>query len=133
MFKTLLLNFISLLHIFFVLFVVGVPFLNSNYFLLLHAILVPFVMLHWVLNNNTCALTVLEKKLRQNISGKENVDDDCITCKLIEPVYDFKNNYKTFSIIIYLATTILWLISVSKLVYKWRTGKITNFKDLFAI
>lgn len=133
MFQELLLNFISLLHILFVLFVVGVPFLNSNYFLLLHAILVPFVMLHWVLNNNTCALTVLEKKLRQSITGKDDVQDECITCKLIEPVYDFKNNYKTYSAIIYIATTILWLISVSKLVYKYKSGKIKNMTDLFRI
>ena len=114
----------------FVLFVVVAPFTSSTYLLFLHFIFVPFMVLHWALNDNTCILTVIERKLRKEIYGETN-DDDCITCKLIEPVYDFRSNYQTFSTIIYTITILLWLISAGKLFYKYHTGGISSFKDLF--
>ena len=127
----ILLKLISLLHVIFVLFVILAPFSNSNYLLMLHAIFIPFVMLHWICNDNTCVLTVIERNLRRQISGQENVDDDCITCKLIEPVYDFRKDYATFSTIIYVIAITLWLISVIRLAYKYKTGEITSYIDLF--
>ena len=129
----ILLKIITLLHIFFVIFVVVTPFLNSNYFLFIHAIFIPFLILHWICNDNTCVLTIIERKLRKQISGDKYVEEDCITCKLIEPVYDFRKNYKTFSIIIYTMAILLWLISTGKLYYRYNSGSITGFKDLFVI
>ena len=108
------------------------PFTNSNYFLLLHAIFVPFLILHWICNDNTCILTIIERKLRKEIYGKVD-EDECITCKLIEPVYDFRKNYKTFTILIYAITILLFLISSGKLYYKYSIGEIRNFRDLFVI
>jgi hypothetical protein len=67
-FKDLLLKFITLLHTLFVLFVVVTPFIDSNYFLFLHLMIVPFVMFHWVLNDNTCVLTIIERKLRKDLN-----------------------------------------------------------------
>jgi hypothetical protein len=131
MFKEILLKFITLLNIIFVLFVVIIPFTSSNYLLMIHAILIPFLLFHWVLNDNTCALTLLEKKLRQEIYG--NDEGECITCKLIEPVYDFKKNYEGFTVIIYTITICLWLISVGKLCYGYRKGEIKTFRDLFKL
>jgi len=99
-------------------------------------IILPFIVLHWIVNDNTCALTVAERYLRKNVNKNNNVDishDDCITCQLIEPVYDFKNNYKSFSKTIYTATFILWSIGVLKLYFKYKTGKINKFSDLFLI
>lgn len=83
-------------------------------------------------NDNTCVLTLIERKLRKEIYGQTN-DDDCITCKLIEPVYDFRKNYKTFSIIIYTITILLWLISVGKLVYAYKSGEIGGIRDVFDV
>jgi hypothetical protein len=77
-------------------------------------------------------LTIIERKLRKQIYGDVN-DDDCITCKLIEPVYDFRKNYKGFTIIIYTITIMLWLISTGKLLYKYKSGSINGIKDLFII
>jgi hypothetical protein len=133
MFKQLLLNIITILHIIFVLFVVIVPFTSSNYLLLLHVLFIPFLLFHWILNDNTCVLTIIERKLRQQISGKDTMDDDCITCKLIEPVYDFRKNHETFTTIIYTITISLWLISVYKLYSGYKNGNINTFKDLFSI
>ena len=126
----ILLKIITLLHILLIIFIVIVPFVGSNYLLLLHAIFVPFMVLHWIINDNTCALTLVEKKLREKIYG--NVDEeDCITCRLIEPVYDFRKNYKTFTVIIYTVTILLWLMSTGKLIYRYNTGSITSFHDIF--
>jgi len=124
----ILLKIIKLFHIIFVLFVTVTPFVNSNYFLFLHTIFVPFLILHWICNDNTCVLTILERKLRN-----QKNDDDCITCKLIEPVYDFRKNYKQFSALIYTVTICLWLLSVGKLLCKYRSGKISSYQDLFVI
>lgn len=133
MFKELLLHIITVLHIIFVLFVVVVPFTSSNYLLVMHAIFIPFLLFHWIINDNTCALTLIERKLRQQISGSDALDDDCITCKLIEPVYDFRKNYETFTTIIYTITISLWLLSIYKLCNEYKNGDIKTFKDLFKI
>lgn len=130
--KDILLKIITLLHVLFVIFVVVTPFVNSNYFLFIHTIFIPFLILHWICNDNTCVLTIIERKLRKEIYGKVD-EDDCITCRLIEPVYDFRKNYGTFTIIIYALTIMLWLISSGKLYYKYSSGSITGFKDLFII
>jgi hypothetical protein len=127
------LQLIILIHTIFVLFVVVTPFSTSNYFLLLHIIIVPFVMLHWLLNNNTCALTLFEKSLREKITGIKTSKKDCFTCKIIEPIYDFKNNYKERSNFIYGATIALFLISAYKLYKKRKDGKIKKLQDLMVI
>ena len=130
--KDILLKIITFIHVMLVIFMTVTPFTNSNYFLLLHAIFVPFLILHWICNDNTCILTIIERKLRKEIYGKVD-EDECITCKLIEPVYDFRKNYKTFTILIYAITILLFLISSGKLYYKYSIGEIRNFRDLFVI
>lgn len=130
--KEVLLKLITLLHIFFVIFMVVTPFMSSNYFLLLHAIFVPFLIFHWICNDNTCVLTVIEKKLRKDIYNDVD-EDDCITCRLIEPVYDFRKNYKGFTVIIYTITILLFLLSSGKLFYRYRIGEISGLKDLFIV
>jgi len=78
-------------------------------------------------------LTTVERSLRKEVSGEEYEENDCITCKLIEPVYDFKNNFKAQSKIIYIITFALWAITISKLYCKYKFGVITRFMDLFKI
>lgn len=132
--NNILLILVKIIHILYILFVIVVPFTNSNYLLTLYCIIIPFMVLHWILNNNICALTLVEKYLRKKINGNNpNNDIDCFTCKLIEPVYDFTNNYKAFSIIIYIITFILWFIAASKLFYRWRSGQIKNIWDLISL
>jgi len=86
---------------------------------------------HWLFNQNICALTLAEKYIKKKLGNYD--DDDCFTCKLIEPVYDFKNNYKAYSILIYVITIMLWLLSSGKLLYKWKSGHINNIYDLIKI
>jgi hypothetical protein len=88
----ILLKLISGLHIIFICFVLIAPFLNSNYILFIHSIIMPFIMMHWLLNNNMCALTLLETKMREKMTGIVNAKKECISCKIIEPIY---KNYKS--------------------------------------
>ena len=120
----LLLNIITLCHFAVVCFVVLTPFIGNNYFLLMHAILVPFIMFHWIINDNTCVLSTIEKKIREKMTNKtsESAMDDCFTCKLINPIYDFRANYNTYSAMIYIVTTLLWLVSVYKIYCRLKSG-----------
>lgn len=121
---------ITVLHIIVILFIVIAPFSNSNYLLTLHVIIVPFIMFHWFLNNNTCSLTVIEKFIREKSYGYSVKDDDCFSYKFIAPIYDFNSDYKEYSHFTWSVTTILWLISVYNLSYKYGNNQIKSFSDL---
>lgn len=127
----IILKLIVVIHILFILFVIVVPFTNSTYLLFLHVIICPFVMIHWLMNDNTCALTLMEKYVRQKVNGDQPVkDEDCFTCRIIDPIYKFTNNFTDQSTIAYIVVTILWFISLFKLYYKFRSGEITSVLDL---
>lgn len=111
----LILQLIIIIHLAFVLFIVLVPFIGSASLLLLHVIIVPFMMLHWYLNDNTCSLTLIERSIRYSIYGKLPDSEDCFTYRLIAPVYDFKKNNGDFSKFIYTTTIVLWCYSVLRL------------------
>jgi hypothetical protein len=128
----ILLKLITLLHTLLIIFLAVTPLQNSNYFLMLHFITVPFLFMHWICNDNTCVLTIVEKKLR-----KEVLDDDdkanCFTCRLIEPVYDFAKTRKNFRKIMYPSLIILWLLTILKFYNKYKTGEIKTIMDLFVL
>jgi hypothetical protein len=129
---SLALVIITILHIIVILFVLITPFTNYNYFLFMHAIIVPFIMLHWYVNNNTCSLTIAEKEIRKRMNGgSKNVDDDeCYTYKFIAPIYDFNKNHEEYSKFIYILTSGLWFITLYKLYGKFKDGSIKSFTDL---
>jgi len=125
-----ILYLIVVLHFIFVLFVVLTPFIGNNYFLILHAIIIPFMMAHWYTNDNNCALTMMEKKIRLHIYGEVPDPNDCFTYNLIAPVYDFKKNNADMSNIIYLITFALWGYSLIRLVNNYRDGKLSSLSHL---
>jgi len=125
-----MLYMIVVLHFVFVLFVVLTPFIGNNYFLILHAIVIPFVVAHWYTNDNNCALTMMEKKLRKNLYGEEPDPNDCFTYNLIAPVYDFKKNNNDMSTIIYIVTFGLWGYTLLRLYTNYRDGKLSKLEDL---
>lgn len=57
-------NIIWFIHLIFIILVLIVPFSNSPYLLMMHSIFIPFMILHWVTNNDTCVLTTIEKTAR---------------------------------------------------------------------
>ncbi len=126
------LKIILICHIVVVLFVILTPFSNSNYLLFMHSLIVPFIIFHWYTNNNICALTLFEKEIRKKLNKNSN-GDDCFTCKIIEPIYDFKKNNHHRTQTIYTITLLLWIVTLFKLYNKYRNKEITNFYDLFII
>jgi hypothetical protein len=132
MFKPLL-YLIKVLHLVVILFIVVTPLLNINYLLLLHIITIPFIMFHWILNNNTCALTIAEHIITEKITGKPVDPRESFMSNLINPVYDFAHNYKELDIMLYIVVSILFLISLMKLIKKKLDGDIKTFTDLFRI
>lgn len=126
----LMLYLIVVLHFVFVLFVIMTPFVGNNYFMFLHAVIVPFVMIHWYTNDNSCALTMMEKNLRKKFYNEEPDPNDCFTYNLIAPVYDFKKNNNDLSLIIYLVTFALWCYTLTRLYTNYRDGKLSKLEDL---
>jgi len=110
-----LLFLILICHMLVILFVIIVPFSDNVFLLTLHVIVIPFIIFHWILNNNTCALTIMEHKIREHIANRPIPRTECFTSRLIEPIYDFKNNNQDLSLYIYIVTIGLWIISVIKL------------------
>lgn len=126
-----ILTLITVLHLIVLIFVLIAPFSNSNYLLSLHAIIVPFILLHWWLNNNTCSLTVAEKFIRQQTYGETAKEDDCFSYKFIAPIYDFNKNNEAYSTFTYTVALSLWATTIYNLSWKYKTGKINKFEDFF--
>ena len=127
---------ISIIHLAFIFFVIGNPFLTDvNALLLLHIVIVPFMMGHWITDNNMCTLTMIEKYIRYQIYGPSANDklDNCFMCRLIEPVYDFDKNLDQFQKVLYGFTTLLWLYSIYKLYLNIKIGKLRSYDDLFLV
>ncbi len=128
-----ILYFIVVLHFVFLMFVILTPFIGNNYFLMLHACIVPFMMVHWYANDNNCALTVMEKKIRLKLYGTEPDPNDCFTYNLIAPVYDFKKNNCDISPILYFVTFALWGYTLMRLYTNYNDGKLSKLEDLMLV
>lgn len=131
---SILLFLITLIHFLVICFVVLVPFFGSNYLLLLHSFVVPFIMFHWIINNNTCFLTLVEHQIRKQMNGGQDIDpNDCITARIINPIYDFSANNTDSSTSIYIVTTILWLIGLCRIYIKYKCGEINSLMSFMKI
>lgn len=128
-----LLILINIVHLVIIIFILAAPFSNSNYLILMHIIVVPFIILHWILNNNTCCLTVAEKYIREKTVGTTVDSEDCFTYKLVAPIYDFNKDYESFSTFIYILTISVWLISVHNISNKICNGEINKLEDIVKI
>lgn len=126
----LMLYIIVILHFIFVMFVVITPFIGNNYFLLLHAITVPFMMLHWYVNDNNCVLTLMEKQIRYNLYGTIPDPDDCFMHRLIAPIYDFRKNNDDMSSFLYIVTFGLWIYTLIRLYNNFMDGKLSKLQDI---
>ena len=113
-----IIKFIQLIHIIIIALVVIIPFTNNIELLLMHWIIVPFIVLHWILSYDTCVLTIIEIYLKNKIYQTDIQCEDALLYRLIAPVYNFKDNYNNFSKFIYIITILLWVKSSSKL-YKY--------------
>jgi len=124
-----ILNIVLIIHIFVIIFVTLIPFSNNNFFLFLHTIIVPFIIFHWIANKNSCILSTIELNLRKKIHNDDKTDN-CFTCRIFEPIYDFKINYSQHTILIYFITSVLWIISTTKIYLKFKSGEIKKISDI---
>lgn len=119
-------NFIKLIHCIIVAMMLFVPFSNNRILLSCYIMYVPFIVFHWILNDDTCALTLLECYLTGNSKEESFVG------RLVGPVYNITNNH------IYIITFVLYMIAVIRLgknpidVYKeYLQHGITIFTNIF--
>lgn len=126
-----LLYLIITLHTLLVLFMILIPFFGKNYLLFIHAIIGITIIIHWIANNNTCSLTIIEYKLRECITNKPIDQSDCFMARLIDPIYDFKKNNNTKSTFIYIMLWSLILLSSYKLHRNYKAGKLKNLCDFY--
>ena len=126
-----ILQAIFFVHICIILFVVIVPFTNSPFLLMMHSIFVPFILFHWLTNNDTCVLTLTEKYLK-NIKTKKD-EDDCFTCRLINPIFNFHMTAENSTGELYMIVVVLWVICMLKLCVKVQNDEIANIRDFYTI
>ncbi len=128
LFDNFTLTLINLLHFLVILFVIIIPFTNYTYLILIHSIIVPFIMIHWILNNDNCAITEAEKIIRFKLNGGNNPVkySDCFSYKLISPVYNFISYNPNYSDLTWGITSTLWIVSLYRLYYS-----ADNLKKIF--
>lgn len=135
-FHNFLLLVINILHIAFILFVICTPFTNILPLLLYYIIFIPFLIFHWLTNNDLCALTVAEQYIRNDMrqkNGEELVNmEECYTYKFIGPIYNFVSDYSTFSTFTYILTISLWCLVVYKVYNMYKSSNLT-LKDFFLL
>ena len=101
-------NIVWIVHVLFVAWVVVAPFSRDAFTLVLHLIVMPFIFLHWATNDDTCALTLLERRLR-------GVDaDHSFFHNLVSPVYKIRDEQLRPAL--WCAALALWLITLSKVI-----------------
>lgn len=115
-------DIIQIIHIMIRIFIVAVPFIGDEYWLTLHFITIPFIMLHWVANQTVCILTEIESAVR----GCPQVDtfigqivipiykNESFVGTMISPFYEIKDK-DTEKKAVWIGLTILWLITCIRL------------------
>lgn len=98
---------VSVLHMAFVGFMIWAPFSSNRAALVMHLVLTPFLWIHWVLNDDTCVLTALERKLR----GLSD-DSSSFFYKVVSPIYKISDEHVRLAC--WLASAALWLVTASK-------------------
>jgi hypothetical protein len=79
-------NIIFILHTILFIAAVVIPFTNNKDLLGLYSLTIPFLMFHWVMNDDTCALTQIEMYVTGN--DKEGT----FFGRLISPVYSLSDS-----------------------------------------
>jgi hypothetical protein len=94
-------DLIKILHAAFTFVNLLAPFLDSQDLLRYHVVIMPFLYLHWITNDDTCALTLLETRLR-GVPNRQSFFHN-----LVSPVYKFRA-----SNVIWILSLTLWIISM---------------------
>lgn len=63
-----------------------IPFFGNRDVLEMYSLLIPFLFYHWAINNDTCALTILEQYFT------ETPKEETFMQRLIGPIYNLPND-----------------------------------------
>lgn len=96
------------IHLAFVLWMVWTPFKGGVDFLLMHAVTVPGLLVHWAVHSDGCVLTFLEKKMR----GIEE-DSKSFIWNIVNPIY--KIDDCVLKRLVGWTTVALWAVTLWKL------------------
>jgi hypothetical protein len=117
-------NCVSAFHLFIIIFVLAAPFSTAPYILILHITLGMSLLVHWAYNNDTCALSVIESRLR----GLDYTQS--YSHKFISPLYNISQTQ--WSHLVWTITIVAMCISAYKLYQSdrprkaWECYKSTN-------
>ena len=100
-------NLIFVAHLVFFVFMLYCPFSKQKVFNLFFLITAPFILLHWVTNNDVCALTEVEKILR----GGKCESKDTFFGSLVAPVYNFDKHPYVSAMLLRSVLIVLWFIA----------------------
>lgn len=106
-------DLVTLLHSLISSFVILVPLFGDIYLIGLNFLFMLLIGFHWIVNNNICALTVIEKILRQKVD-----DGDTFFGSVFGKVYSIGND----SYIYWIVLTVLLIISMKK-IFSYINGK----------
>jgi len=98
-------DFIWLIHMLFVALNVVAPFSGSDILLRYHVVMMPFLYVHWMTNDDTCALTIMEERVRGLKTKKESFFH-----KIVSPVY--KYHACGIDVMVWVLSYILWAWSM---------------------
>jgi len=126
-------NIIFIIHILVVAFFVVTPFLPIETYgplLVLHAISTVFIWFHWWLNDDTCALTVMEAQMR-GMTLEDAKSGKSFFHNIVSPIYKIEDD--DLREISWGVSFILWLITMAKLTNRPEVIKelFTNVKRVF--
>lgn len=113
-------DFILLIHLFILIFVVIVPFSGNQPLLLVNFSLLLAIAAHWAMNNTTCALTLLEKVVRGETDDKRTFFG-----RVMDPVYSFGSEKRITQVILF----ILIMINLKNLDFKYVKDTFTCFRN----
>jgi hypothetical protein len=97
---------VRLVHVAFVAWMVWAPFSNNDAMLVLHAMVCPFLFLHWATSSDGCALTIIEAKLR-GVPLRES-----FVHGIVAPIYVIPDHAVRRTV--FVATLGLWAVTLSK-------------------
>jgi|APGre2960657444_1045066.scaffolds.fasta_scaffold05712_2 hypothetical protein len=104
------------IHLGFIAWMIYAPFSGIDEFLVLHVIIVPFLMLHWLTSSSGCFLTLLEKNMRGL-----GTDNESFIHSIVAPIYVIDD--ASLKYVVMAATLGLWAVSLRRV--SWATFKKT--------
>lgn len=92
----ILADLILLIHLLMAIYLAFLPFCTSTLrHLQLHLMCLMCILVHWYVNDNTCALTLLEKHLRK-LAGQPVRSKDTFFGRIFNPVYKVPDEWYVF-------------------------------------